>query len=78
MLDYRAPACLLLAGCSAVRLAYNQAPDLMYWWLNGYVDFDAEAGRARTRRPGRLVCLASCHATVRLRGLAGHRRSGRS
>lgn len=39
---------LLLAGCSAVRLAYNQAPHLMYWWLNGYVDFDAEQGdRAR-------------------------------
>ena len=39
---------LLLAGCSAVRLAYNQAPHLMYWWLNGYVDFDPEQGeRAR-------------------------------
>jgi hypothetical protein len=39
---------LLLAGCSAVRLAYNQAPHLMYWWLNGYVDFDVEQGdRAR-------------------------------
>jgi len=42
-------ACLLLlTGCSAVRLAYNQAPHLMYWWLNGYVDFDTEQGeRAR-------------------------------
>ena len=42
-------ACLLLlAGCSAVRLAYNQAPHLMYWWLNSYVDFDTEQGeRAR-------------------------------
>jgi hypothetical protein len=42
-------ACLLLlTGCSAVRLAYNQAPHLMYWWLNGYVDFDTEqGGRAR-------------------------------
>ena len=39
---------LLLAGCSAVRLAYNQAPHLMYWWLNGYVEFDTEQGeRAR-------------------------------
>jgi hypothetical protein len=39
---------LLLTGCSAVRLAYNQAPHLMYWWLNGYVDFDPEQGeRAR-------------------------------
>jgi uncharacterized protein DUF6279 len=42
-------ACLLLlTGCSAVRLAYNQAPHLMYWWLNSYVDFDTEQGeRAR-------------------------------
>jgi len=39
---------LLLAGCSAVRLAYNQAPHLVYWWLDGYVDFDSEQGqRAR-------------------------------
>jgi len=39
---------VLLAGCSAVRLAYNQAPHLMYWWLNGYVEFDAEQSeRAR-------------------------------
>lgn len=39
---------LLLAGCSAVRLAYNQAPHLVYWWFDGYVDFDAEQGeRAR-------------------------------
>lgn len=31
---------LVLAGCSAIRFAYNQAPDLVYWWLDGYVDFD--------------------------------------
>lgn len=31
-----------LAGCSAIRFAYNQAPDLVYWWLDGYVDFDGE------------------------------------
>jgi hypothetical protein len=35
---------LLLTGCSAVRLGYNQAPHLVYWWLNGYVDFDAAQG----------------------------------
>jgi hypothetical protein len=38
----------LLAGCSAVRLAYNQAPTLAYWWLDGYFDFDtAQGARAR-------------------------------
>lgn len=31
---------VLLAGCSAVRLAYNQAPELAYWWLDGYFDFN--------------------------------------
>jgi len=41
-------ALCLLTGCSAVRLAYAQAPNMVYWWLNGYVDFDAEQGeRAR-------------------------------
>jgi hypothetical protein len=29
-----------LTGCSAVRFGYNQAPDLVYWWLDGYADFD--------------------------------------
>ena len=34
-------ACLLQA-CSAVKLAYNQAPELAYWYLDGYVDFSSE------------------------------------
>lgn len=29
-----------MAGCSVLRVAYSQAPDLAYWWLDGYVDFD--------------------------------------
>jgi hypothetical protein len=33
---------LLMGGCSAVRLAYNQAPELAYWWLDGYFDFSDE------------------------------------
>jgi Family of unknown function (DUF6279) len=32
-------ALLLAAGCSMVRLGYNQAPHLAYWWLDGYYDF---------------------------------------
>jgi len=31
-----------LAGCSAVRVAYNNAPQLGWWWLDGYVDFNSE------------------------------------
>jgi len=30
----------VLGGCSTVRLAYNNLPELSYWWLDGYVDFD--------------------------------------
>ena len=33
-------------GCSAIRLGYSQAPELLYWWLDGYADFDD----AQTRR----------------------------
>jgi Family of unknown function (DUF6279) len=33
-------AASLLSACSAVKLAYNQAPDLTYWWLDGYFDFN--------------------------------------
>ncbi|AOW15835.1 hypothetical protein LPB072_19685 [Hydrogenophaga crassostreae] len=27
-----------LGGCSAVRLAYGQAPSLAYWWIDDFVD----------------------------------------
>lgn len=38
----------VLGGCSALRLGYSQAPDLAYWWLDGYVDF-SEAQTPRVR-----------------------------
>ncbi len=38
----------LASGCSALRIGYSQAPDLVYWWLDGYVDFNsAQSPRAR-------------------------------
>ena len=30
-----------LQGCSTIKLGYNNAPSLAYWWLDDYVDFDA-------------------------------------
>ncbi len=30
----------LLQACSAIKLAYNNAPEFGYWWLDGYVDFN--------------------------------------
>ena len=41
-------ALAVLGGCSALRIGYSQAPDLAYWWLDGYVDFnDAQTPRVR-------------------------------
>ena len=41
-------AALMLAGCSAIKLGYNNLPELSYWWLDGYVDFsDSQAPRVR-------------------------------
>ncbi|MDP9895260.1 hypothetical protein J2W32_004137 [Variovorax boronicumulans] len=30
-----------LGACSAVKLAYNNLPEVSYWWLDGYFDFDS-------------------------------------
>jgi hypothetical protein len=30
---------VLLSGCSLLRLTYPQLPTIVYWWLDGYVDF---------------------------------------
>lgn len=30
-----------LPGCSAIKVAYNQAPELAYWYLDDYVDFSS-------------------------------------
>lgn len=42
-----------LGGCSAVRLGYNNAPNLTLWWLDGYFDFDSDqSARMRTDLQG--------------------------
>jgi hypothetical protein len=33
---------VLLSGCSVVRVVYGQAPTLAWWWVDGYMDFNAE------------------------------------
>ncbi len=57
----------LLSGCAALRLGYNQAPDLSYWWADRYVDFDdtqslqaksALAGWFRWHRASQLPAYA--------------------
>ena len=38
----------VLGGCSAVKLGYGTAPELAWWWLQGYVDFsDEQSTRVR-------------------------------
>ncbi len=38
----------LLGGCSTLRIAYAAGPDLSYWWLDRYIDFNREqAPKAR-------------------------------
>lgn len=32
---------LVLAGCTALRVVYHQAPSLTYWWIDGYADLDS-------------------------------------
>ncbi len=34
-----------LTGCSAIRLAYNQSPLMIHWWLDDYADFDDEQSK---------------------------------
>ncbi len=49
---------LVLAGCSAVQTGYNNAPTLLYWWLDGYADFsDTQAAPVRES----LVALQDWH-----------------
>lgn len=37
---------LLLQGCSAVKLGYQQLPTLSYWWLDSTVSFNASQSTA--------------------------------
>ncbi len=36
-------ATLLLTGCNTPKLAYNNAPQLTWWWIDSYLDIASEA-----------------------------------
>jgi len=41
-------AAMVLHGCSAIKLGYNNVQSVGYWWLDGYFDFnDAQAVRLK-------------------------------
>jgi hypothetical protein len=60
-------ATLVLGGCSAVRLGYNNSPTLVYWWLDSYFDFD-DAQSLRVRND--LQALQDWHRTAEVPLLA--------
>ena len=37
-----------LSGCSAIKLGYNQLPEISSWWLDNYIDFtDTQAAQSK-------------------------------
>ena len=54
---------VLMTGCSAIKLGYNNAPSLVYWWLDGYLDLN-EAQSLQVREG-----LATLHAWHRAQAL---------
>ncbi len=57
----------VLAGCSAVKLGYNNLAEVAYWWLDGYIEFsDQQAPRVRQD----LARLHSWHRAQELPRLA--------
>lgn len=54
---------VFLGGCSAVKIGYNNAPALVYWWLDSYIDFnDAQTVQVRDS----LATLQAWHRTNEL------------
>lgn len=52
-----------LSGCSTVKIGYNNAPSLAYWWLDGYLDFnDAQSVQVRDS----LAALQAWHRRTEL------------
>ena len=52
-----------LSACSAIKLGYSTLPQLAYWWLDGFLDFD-DAQRHRVRED--LARLHDWHRTQEL------------
>jgi len=57
-----------LGGCSSIRLAYGNAAQLLWWWVDGYIDFDREQSPAA--RQG-LDKLYEWHRATQLPELTG-------
>ena len=54
---------VLLTGCTALRLGYNNGPTLSWWWLDGYGDFTRDQAPAVR---GALDRLFAWHRSTQL------------
>lgn len=61
-------AVALLGACSAIKLAYDNAPEFAYWWLDGYIDIQ---GEQPTLIRSELAKLHQWHRREELPRLAG-------
>ncbi len=52
-----------VTGCSAIKLAYNNLPEVAYWWLDGYVDF---SGAQTPKAKDDLTALLAWHREAEL------------
>ena len=52
-----------LAGCSFVQTVYNQSHDLVYWWVDSYVDLQ---GEQRQTVPADLLAFQQWHRQEQL------------
>ena len=53
----------LMGGCSAIKVVYNQAPELMYLYIDRYFDFNAEQ---KHEAKAELTRLQSWHRSTQL------------
>lgn len=64
-----------LGSCSAVKLAYNNLPEVSYWWLDGYLDFN---GSQTLRVRDELEELLAWHRHNEMPKIAGLLRKAES
>ena len=48
-------AACVLASCTALRVGYNHGESVVYWWMNAYLDFDADQQPWVRKRIGELL-----------------------
>lgn len=59
---------LVLAGCNTPRLAYNNAPQLTWWWIDSYFDLASDAA---PRVKDAIEHWFQWHRRTQLQGYAG-------